>query len=225
MFAVEDAIGHYEQARSLLQEQQWLQTILPASAVEHLYVCLGRASASGRRRKRSGTRPRSRPGRGRIPLKSALPHGQHALSLARGIHDKELEARCLSLLGVIHLRGGGFQEAIHCVEASLALYAALGSEPTASRELSLPSLTIDSPLTQPLTNRASEALCWAFLSLAQVHVGQVQSSIRSGRRALALSQRARTPGHKSAVRSASRMACWTRGIMKRRSGSRSTPSR
>jgi hypothetical protein len=159
------------------------------------------------------------------PLKSALPHGQHALSLARGIHDKELEARCLSLLGVIHLRGGDFQEAIHCVEASLALYAALGSEPTASRELSLPSLTIDSPLTQPLTNRASEALCWAFLSLAQVHVGQVQSSIRSGRRALALSQRARTPRHKSAVRSASRMACWTRGIMKRRSGSRSTPSR
>jgi len=74
------------------------------------------------------------------------------------------------------------------VEASLALYAALGSEPTASRELSLPSLTIGSPLTQPLTNRASEALCWAFLSLAQVHVGQVQSSIRSGRRALALSQ-------------------------------------
>src|SRR6266849_11061934 len=33
-----------------------------------------------------------------------------------------------------------------------------------------------------------EAFCWAFLSLAQAHVGQMLGSIRSGRRALALSQ-------------------------------------
>jgi tetratricopeptide (TPR) repeat protein len=45
-----------------------------------------------------------------------------------------------------------------------------------------------SPLTQPLTNRSSEALCWANLAFAQVHAGQVQNSIRSCRRALALSQ-------------------------------------
>ena len=158
MFAVEDAIGHYEQARSLLQEQQWLQTMLPASAVEHLYVCLGRASAFqnawqqaqeayeellayGQQHRlpslvsmtlnrlavlavqQSKDKPKVRAlleeawhlaetghdqraqaetewNQAQIeawawedPLKSALPHGQHALSLARGIHDKELEAR------------------------------------------------------------------------------------------------------------------------------------
>ncbi len=44
------------------------------------------------------------------------------------------------------------------------------------------------PLTQPLTHRASEALCWAVLAFAQVNGGQVQHSLRSGRRALALSK-------------------------------------
>jgi tetratricopeptide (TPR) repeat protein len=39
-----------------------------------------------------------------------------------------------------------------------------------------------------LTNRASEALCWANLAFAQVHAGQVHDSLRSGRRALALAQ-------------------------------------
>src|SRR2546428_6958045 len=47
--------------------------------------------------------------------KSAFPHGQHALSLARGIHDKELEARSLFLLGWIHLREGNFEEARRCL--------------------------------------------------------------------------------------------------------------
>ena len=77
---------------------------------------------------------------------------------------------------------------MRCFEASLALYAALGSEQTASRELSLAPFLMGSPLTQPLTNRASEALCWAHLAVAQLHSGQVQQSIRSGRRALALAQ-------------------------------------
>jgi tetratricopeptide (TPR) repeat protein len=39
-----------------------------------------------------------------------------------------------------------------------------------------------------LTNRASEALCWALLAFAQVNGGQVLGSMRSGRRALALSK-------------------------------------
>jgi len=39
-----------------------------------------------------------------------------------------------------------------------------------------------------LTNRATEALCWALLSFAQIHAGQLHNSICSGRRALALSQ-------------------------------------
>jgi DNA-binding SARP family transcriptional activator len=120
--------------------------------------------------------------------KRALPYGEQALSLARGMRARELEARCLCLLGLIHLRGGDFEEAMYCVEASLALYAALGSEPAAARELSLPFFIIGAPLTQPLTDRATEAFCWALLAYAQVQGGQVQHSLRSGRRALALSQ-------------------------------------
>jgi DNA-binding SARP family transcriptional activator len=118
----------------------------------------------------------------------ALPHAAHALELARGIRDKELEARSLSSLGMIHLHRGDFQEAIHALEASLALYAALGTEQTAWPELSLHSFTIGTPLTQPLMYRATEALCWGVIATAQLHAGQVHNSIRSGRRALALSK-------------------------------------
>jgi len=120
--------------------------------------------------------------------KGAFPHGEHALSLARGIQDQELEARSLYSLGWIYIRAGDFQQAMDCLEAALELYARLRNEQSASRELSLPSFAIGAPLTQPLTNRASEALCWLLLAFAQVHAGQVQDSLRSGRRALALSQ-------------------------------------
>src|SRR5258708_2012449 len=74
------------------------------------------------------------------------------------------------------------------VETSLGLCGALCNEPTAPRELSLPSFAIGAPLTQPLTYRASEAICWAVLAFAQVNGGRVQHSLRSGRRALALSK-------------------------------------
>jgi DNA-binding SARP family transcriptional activator len=252
VFAVDEAIRHYEQARALLQEQRRLPTVLPEPEIEHLYVSLGRAYAFlnawqqaqevyeelvayaqhqhlptlGSRAinrlailmvQQSKDRPKvqalledawrmaetSRDQRALAETewnraqiigivwedpKRALPHGQHALSLARGIQDKELEARSLSSLGWIHIRGGAFEEAIHCLEASLALYAALGNEQSAYRELSLPSFAIGAPLTQPLTYRASEALCWALLAIAQVNGGQVQHSLRSGRRALALSK-------------------------------------
>jgi DNA-binding SARP family transcriptional activator/tetratricopeptide (TPR) repeat protein len=43
VLTVEDAIGHYEQARSLLHAHQRLQTVLGASEVDHLYIHLGRA--------------------------------------------------------------------------------------------------------------------------------------------------------------------------------------
>ena len=45
VFAVEDAIVYYEQARALLKAQPPLQSRLSASEVEHLYVRLGRAYA------------------------------------------------------------------------------------------------------------------------------------------------------------------------------------
>jgi len=252
IFAVEDAIKHYEQARSLLQEQQRLQAVLPASEVEHLYVFLGRASAFQNAWQQAQqayeellgyARQHRLPSLVSMTLNRlailaaqhsfdkprvqalleqayqmvetshdqkalaetewnqaqvtgimweeptrALAHGEQALALARGIEDKELQARSLFTLGVIHLLRGDFQEAMHALEASLALYASLSSEPFAARELSLASFIIGSPLTQPLTNHATEALCWMFLAFAQLHAEQVQPSIYSGRRALALSK-------------------------------------
>ncbi len=252
IFAVADAIGHYEQARALLQEHPWLQTVLPAPEVERLYVHLGQAYTlqqsweqaqqayeelvSYARQQllptlvcmtlnrlailavqQSYDRPKvrafleeawrmaetSHDQRALAETEwnlaqiiaivwyaptSALAHGEHALELARASHDQELEARSLSSLGVIHVLRGDFEEAMPCLEASLGLYVALGSEPTASRELSLPHFLLGAPPTQSLTNRASEALCWAFLAYAQVNSGQVQLSLRSSCRALMLSQ-------------------------------------
>src|SRR6266699_2096825 len=255
VFAVADAIGHYEQARALLQAPQRIQTELSASEVERLYVHLGRAYADQNawqqaqeayeelltyaQRQRQFTlasltlnrlailavQQGSDKSKARALLEealhmaeisqdqralaetewnlaqittaawedpmSALSHGQQALSLARALHDEELEARSLSSLGWIHLRAGDFEEVIPCFEASLALYARLHTEQTTSQELSLAHFLSGAPLTQSLTNRAAEAFCWAFLSLAQAHVGQMLGSIRSGRRALALSQETR----------------------------------
>ncbi len=249
VFAVDDAIGHYEQAHVLLQEQR-LRNVLEVWEVEHLYIYLGRAYtfqnawqhaqqayeelvayAQHEHRptlvsmtlnrlailavQQSKDKPQVRAlleearsmaqsssdqrvlaetawNLAQITAvvwedpKRALSHGQQALSLARDVQDQELEARSLSSLGWIHIRGGDFEEAIQCLEASLALYAVLGEEQSASRELSLPSFAIGAPLTQSLTNRASQALCWAVLSFAQVNCGQVQLSLQSGRRALAL---------------------------------------
>jgi tetratricopeptide (TPR) repeat protein len=252
VFAVEEAIEHYEQARALLQAQKPLQTELPAWEVERLYAHLGRAYANQNAWEKaqeayeellayaqqkqlptlvsltlnrlailaiqqSNDKPQvyalleearqmAQSSQDQKALAetewnlaqiaaniwddptSALPHGEHALSLARASHDQELEARSLSLLGYIHIVGGDFEEAMRCLEASLELYARLRTEPTASQELSLVHYLSGAPLTQPLTNRTSEAWCWALLAFAQVHAGQVQPSIRNGRRALALSK-------------------------------------
>ncbi len=252
IFAVEEAIGHYEQARALLQEDPWLQSALPAAEVERLYAHLGRAYAFHNAWEKAQQAyeellayAQQKPlptlvsltlnrlavlalqqshdkSRVRALLEdawqmaqsshdqkalaetawnlalitaitwedptSALPHGEHALELARASHDQELEARSLSSLGWIHIIGDEFEEAMRYLEASLALYARLGTEQTASRELSLVHFLSGAPLTQSLTNRTSEAFCWGLLALAQVNSGQVQPSIQSGRRALALSQ-------------------------------------
>ncbi len=166
IFAVEDAIGHYEQARSLLKEQQPMQTMLPALEVEHLYTHLGRAYAFQNARQQAQEAYEELLAYGRqqhlsglvsmtlncLAIRavqqsndksqvqalleeawqmaqtshdqkalaetewnqaqitavewedptSALSHGQQALSLARTSLDKELEARSLSVLGVIH---------------------------------------------------------------------------------------------------------------------------
>src|SRR3989440_1652905 len=43
VFAVEEAIRHYQQARALLQQSQPIQSVLPTPQVDHLYASLGRA--------------------------------------------------------------------------------------------------------------------------------------------------------------------------------------
>jgi DNA-binding SARP family transcriptional activator/tetratricopeptide (TPR) repeat protein len=252
VFAVEEAIWDYEQARALLKAQKPLESWLSAWQVEHLYVSLGRAygfqndwprtqqtyeellayaqehqlpalvsMTLNRLAIRAVQQGKDRPqvqalleeawhmaeissnqrslaetawNLGQIigfvwdESKRALAHGEQAFQLAHAIADKELEVRSLASLGAIHLLGGDFEEAIPLQQAALALYAALDQEPLASRELSLPSIAMGAPLTQPLSNRASEALTWALLALAQVNAGQVQQSIASGRKALAFSE-------------------------------------
>ena len=252
VFAVADAIGRYEQARALLQEQRRIQTVLEAWEVEHLYAHLGRAYASQnawQQAQQAYEELVAYAQTQRLPTlvsrslnrlailaaqqsfdkpsvqtlleqayqiaetsqdqrvlaetewnlaqitvdvwadpKRALPHGEQALALARALHDQELEARSLSSLGLIRILGGDFEEALQCVEASLALYARLRNEQSAARELSTTHFLSGAPLTQSLTYRTTEALCWWLLAFAQLHAGQVQHSIRSGRRALALSQ-------------------------------------
>lgn len=59
------------------------------------------------------------------------------------------------------------------------------------RQLSLPSFVLGFSLTQRLTVRAAEALCWGRLALAQLHDGQVQQSVRSGHKAFAISKETR----------------------------------
>ena len=252
VFAVKDAVEHYEQARSLLQEQASRQTALSATEVAHLYVSLGRAYAHLKTWQKaqqtyeelltyaqqhqlptlvsmtlnhlaivvlqlSNDRPRARAlleeawrvaevSRDQWALaetewnlsqitstvwedpKGALPHAQHALSLARGMHNQELEVSSLAALGGIHLLGGNFGEAIHALEAALALYATLGQEQSASQEVSVSPYLLGSPLTQSLLNRATEALCWGLLASTQMNVGQVHNSVCNGRRALAIAQ-------------------------------------
>src|SRR5258708_35034794 len=56
---------------------------------------------------------------------SAFPHSEQALPLARASNDTELQARSLCSLGSIHLLARDVQQAMHCDDASMALYTAL----------------------------------------------------------------------------------------------------
>jgi predicted ATPase len=252
VFAVEEAVVSYEQARALLKAQTALQRVLSASEVEHLYVRLGRAygfqnawprtqetyeellayaqehqlpalvsmtlnrlavlavqqgkdksevqalleqawqlaQSSSDQRALAETAWNLTQITGLLwaDLTSALRHGQQALSLARAGHNQELEARCLFTLGMTQLLRGDLGEIMPPAEASQALYARLGTEASVSGELPLPYFLRGAPLTQSLSHRASEAGCWMLLALAHMYSGQMQASLRSGRRSLALAQ-------------------------------------
>src|SRR6266704_1751413 len=195
VFAVQDAIVHYEHGRTLLHErvQQAMLELFQSKSLPSitvLEIAWEIAQASQDEKAMAETewnQAQVAAILGEDPTR-AFPLGEHALSLARASNDKELEARSLSSLGYIHLNVGDFVEAMRSLEGALALYAELGSEPSASGELSVPSFILGAPPTQPLTNRAAEAVCWGLLAQAQVHDGQVHHSLRSGHMALALAK-------------------------------------
>jgi len=116
----------------------------------------------------------------------ALPHGAQALSLARESHDQELEARSLSLLGYIHILGGDFEEPCTVSKRPWRCMQHFARADLFAGAFTCHYLS-GAPLTQSLTNRASEPGAGRLLAFAQVHAGQVQPSIYSGRRALARS--------------------------------------
>jgi len=255
VFAITDAIGYFEQARTLLQDSERLQNELAASKIEQLYAHLGRIYAFQNAWEKAESayeelltyaqqkslpalisqtlnhlailaiqRANDKP-KARLYLEhalqiaqinqdqhalaetawnlalitavmwerpaSALPYGRQALALARARHDQELEARSLSALGWIHLLRADYQASIRCVQASIKVYELLENDPVLSKGLSLPSFVTGAPLTQSLTNRAAEAMCWAQLAFAQLQTGQLSKSIQSGYKALSLARRAK----------------------------------
>jgi tetratricopeptide (TPR) repeat protein len=121
----------------------------------------------------------------------ALPYAQQALSLAQAIHDTELEARSLFALGWIHLLAADYEASMRAVRAAIHIYELLENDPAPTVGLSLPSFVIGAPLTQSLTNRAAEAMCWAQLSFAQLQAGQLSKSIESGYKSLERARAAR----------------------------------
>jgi predicted ATPase len=255
VFAITDAIGYYEQARTLLQDSERLQNELPASEIEHLYAHLGRVYAfqnawekaqSAYEELLTYAQQKPLPGlisqtlnclailavqqandkpKARLYLEQALhiaeinqdqraraetawnlslitavmwespaqalPYAQQALSLAQAVHDTELEARSLFALGWIHLLAADYEASMRFVRAAIHVYELLENDPAPTVGLSLPSFVTGAPLTQSLTNRAAEAMCWAQLSFAQLQVGQLSKSIESGYRSLELAKAAR----------------------------------
>lgn len=252
VFAIPDAIGFFEQARTLLQDSERLQSELPVSEIEHLYAHLGRVYAfqnawekaqSAYEELLTYAQQKAHPAvicqtlnrlailavqqahdqpKAHLYLEQALqiaeinqdqralaetawnlslmtavmwesparalPYAQQALSLAQAMHDTELEARSLFALGWIHLLAADYQASMHYVQAAIQVYELLENDPAPMIGLSLSSFVTGAPLTQSLTNRAAEAMCWAQLSFSQLQAGQLSKSIQSGYKSLSLAR-------------------------------------
>jgi tetratricopeptide (TPR) repeat protein len=248
IFAIPDALGCFEQARTLLQDSERLQNELPASEIERLYAPLGRVYAFQNAWEKAqsayeelltyaqrkaypalicqtlnglailAVQQAHEKSKARRYLEKALqiaelnqdqralaetawnlslmtailwesptqalPYAQQALSLAQALQDTELEARSLFALGWIHLLAADYEASMRCVRAALQVYELLKNDPAPTVGLSLPSFMTGAPLTQSLTNRAAEAMCWAQLSFAQLQAGQLSKSIESGYKSL-----------------------------------------
>jgi predicted ATPase/DNA-binding SARP family transcriptional activator len=253
--AIPDALGCFEQARTLLQDSERLQNELPASEIEHLYAHLGRVyafqNAWGKAQsayeelltyaqrkaypalicqtlnrlailavQQAHEKPKARryleqalqiaelnqdqralaETAWNLSLMTAilwesptqaLPYAQQALSIAQAVQDTELEARSLFALGWIHLLTADYEASMRTVRAAIHVYELLENDPVPTVGLSLPSFVTGAPLTQSLTNRAAEAMCWAQLSFAQLQASQLSKSIESGYKSLELAKATR----------------------------------
>jgi DNA-binding SARP family transcriptional activator len=197
VFAVEDAIGHYEQARSVLQEHQRQQTVLEASEVEHLYVYLGRAYAflhAWEKAQEAYEELVAYAQHHQLPALVSMTLNRLAILAVQQSFDKP-KVRALLEEAWQMAQTSQDQRTLAETEWNLAAITALWEDAKSAlshgehaRELSLASFMLGAPPTQPLTNRATEALCWGLLAIAQVHAGQVHTSIRNGRIALALAK-------------------------------------
>ena len=193
VFALHDAIEHYEKAWRLLAEQtgghQMPSGAFPTSDVEHLYVSLARACKLMR------VWESAYPKYGALlkhvlrvteqddstsklaktewylamiemytsDLATAITHGEQALVLARGLEQPDLIVQSLDALTYIKMQMCAWEENEKLATESYALYASM-------------------------RDRAMEAYCLCQLAHARLHRGQPQTAIRQARSALTISQ-------------------------------------
>jgi predicted ATPase/DNA-binding SARP family transcriptional activator len=192
VFALPDAIEHYEQAWQLLAEQpdgHPLQGKLSASELHHLYVSLGRACELTRVWEQARPMYRGMLEQMRhvaaqeddaisvekthwyramielysADLAAAITHAERALALARNLGQPDLMIQSLIALTYVKMYMGAWEENEHLIAEAHALYVAM-------------------------QDRAMEADSLALLANTHLHLGRPQAGIMRARNALTISQ-------------------------------------
>ncbi|HET9918911.1 MAG TPA: AAA family ATPase [Ktedonobacteraceae bacterium] len=192
VFALQDAIEHYEQAWQLLAEQPIGRTMpgrLSAAEIHHLYVSLARACELTR------ASEQARPLYGAMlkqvlraaaqddepiglakrewyramidlytaDLATAITHGERALALARNLGQSDLIVQSLDALTSIKQQLGAWEEHERLATEAHALYVAM-------------------------RDRAMEADCLCLLANAYLHRGRLLEASSQARSALTINQ-------------------------------------
>ncbi len=192
VFALHDAIEHYEQAWQMLVKHphgHLLQGKLSASEFHHLYVSLGRACELIRgweqalplygpmleqilrvvARADETTRLEKTQwylamiDLYSVDLAGATPHAERALALARNLGQLDLILQSLTALTYIKRQMGAWEENAKLVAEAHALYVIM-------------------------RDQAMEADCLALLANAYLHLGRPQAGIMQARTALTINQ-------------------------------------
>ena len=192
VFALHDAIEHYEQAWRLLAEQppgHTMQGRLSTSELHHLFVSLGRTCELTR------VWEQARPLYGAMlaqvlrvaaqvdnsielektqwylamidlysaDLAAAITHAERALALARNLGQPDLIVQSLTALTYVKMQMGAWEENEKLVAEAHALYVAM-------------------------RDRAMEADCLSLLANTHIHLGRPQAGIMRARNALTINQ-------------------------------------